>query len=110
MQWRGRALRAVAFMTFQDPVLRQHYEHAIALMSGLPVELHPICALMDAYQLYRQTEGEPTPRVREIIYHLTDPDLRPSLRQWFRIMCDNEMNPTAMKLRKQMSEIIGESL
>ena len=97
-------------MTFQDPVLRQHYEHAITLMSGLPVELRPICALMDAYQLYRQTEGEPAPRVREIIYHLTDPDLRPSLRQWFRIMCDNEMNPTAMKFRQQMSEIIGESL
>ena len=97
-------------MTFQDPVLRQHYDHALVLMSGLPIELRPICALMDAYQIYRQTDGEETPRVREIIYHLTDPDLRPVLRRWFRIMCVNEMNPTAMKFRKQMSEIIGQSL
>jgi hypothetical protein len=97
-------------MIFQDSILRQHYERVISLMSGIPLELRPVCALLDTYAFFRQAEGEQAPRVREAFYHLSDPDLRPALRQWFRFICPNETNPTAMKSRQLLSEIIGETL
>jgi hypothetical protein len=97
-------------MTFEDSILQEHYERAIALMSGIPVELRQVCALMDACGFFRQTDGEQGPRVREAIYHLTEPELRPALRQWFGILCANETNAAAMKFRQKLGEIIGETL
>ena len=97
-------------MTFQDQMLQQRYDLAVKLVSGFPVELRPICALIDAYLFFRQTDGEQAPRVREAIYHLSEPDLRPALRQWFQIMCSDEMNVAATKFRRKMSELIGETL
>ena len=97
-------------MTFQDQMLQQHYDRAFALMSGVSFELRPVCALMDAYVFFKHTDGEQAPRVREAIYHLSEPDLRPALRQWFQIMCADEMNPAATKFRRKMSELIGEIL
>ena len=91
-------------------MLQEHYDRVFTLSSGIPVEMRPVVALMDAYGFFRQTDGEQAPRVREALYHLTEPDLRPALRQWFRIICANEMNPTAMKFRQKLSEIIGETL
>jgi hypothetical protein len=97
-------------MTFQDSTLQQHYERVFTLSSGIPIEMRPVCALMDAYGFFKQTDGEQAPRVREALYHLTEPDLRPALRQWFRLISANDTNTTAMRFRQKLSEIIGETL
>jgi hypothetical protein len=46
---------------FYDLQLKRHYEKVISLMTGLPEELRPICALLDAWQWYKVAEGEHRP-------------------------------------------------
>jgi len=68
---------------FDDPQLKQHYEKVVLIMTTLPEELRPICALLDAWHWFRLTEGEQSPRVSEAIRHLADPQLRPALKSWY---------------------------
>jgi len=97
-------------MELQDSVLREHYERKVSLLSGFSVELRPVFALMDAYLFFGSAEGDQAPRVREAFYHLSDPDLLPALRQYFRVVSLGGETPAMIKFREKFSEIVGEPL
>jgi hypothetical protein len=94
-------------MIISDPQLRTHVERVVALLTGLPDNTRPICGLMDAYQFYSRTVGEDTRQAREALQLLLSEELRPALREWYR-MCGNEINPAALEFRERLSALANE--
>jgi hypothetical protein len=96
-------------MKFDDAQLQEHFNKGVKIMTGLPEDLRPICALLDAYNWFRLTAGENDSRVREVMSKLTSAELRPALRRWFNRI-DGEMNPAAMEFHRKLELAIGEEL
>ena len=94
-------------MTFRDTQLQKHFERVVSVVQGCPPDQLPICALLDAWQLFSRMDGEKSPRASEAIEHLLSPELRPALRSWYR-RCGDKMNPTATEYRDRLSEMAGE--
>ena len=97
-------------MKFKDSQLQEHYERVFASMTSVTQEMRPVCALLDAYVLFKHSDGEQAPRVHEVIEHLSALELRSGLKKWLCIVSTNETNPAATKLRRRLSEVIGEPL
>ena len=85
-------------MTINNPKLKHHVERVCELTSGLPMELGPICGLMDAYQFYARIDGPDSVQAGEALELLLSDELRPALRQWYRT-CGENMNPAALEFR-----------
>ena len=96
-------------MTFSDAELQQRYDRTVSLATGVPEELRPVFALMDAYDAFRILEGEDSDKVHEIIQKLTSPELRPALRRWYQDPIET-MNASAAGFRQKLSQFVGESL
>jgi hypothetical protein len=97
-------------MTFQHPDLEQFYERVMATnVGGVPVEEHPVFALMDAYGWFRLIDRDQTAQINEIIGHLLSPDLRPALRSWYQRHKSIEANQQFNGIRKRLSELAGEN-
>ncbi|GEP42373.1 hypothetical protein [Brevifollis gellanilyticus] len=97
---------------FSDPELQRRYERTVSTLSilmGLPEELWPVFALMDAYDLFKHLEGEDSDKVRDIIQKLTSPELRPALRLWYQDPMET-MNASAAEFRQRLSGLVGETL
>lgn len=94
-------------MTFRDPQLQKRFERVISTVQDCPPDQLPICALLDACQWFRLTDGHESPRASEAIELLLSPELRPALRNWYRRFGD-EMNPYAIEFRDQLGELAGE--
>jgi hypothetical protein len=93
---------------FTNPQLQQHFERVLPLMTTLPEEQRPICALMDAYSRFRVTHGEQSDIVREAIDCLLLPELRPGLRSWY-LRSGHNMNPFAREFRDRLGQMAGET-
>lgn len=91
-----------------DKRLEKHYEFVVSLMSALPEEIRPICALMDAHGLFRLAEGENSPIVAEIFQALTSLENRKALKAWYRR--SSAINPYADEFRRRLEQAIGEEL
>lgn len=94
-------------MNIEDPALRKHVESAARIIGNCPDHLRPIVGLFDALDFFNLREGEQSPRVQEAIRHLLSIELRPALRDWFR-MGGNDINPGALEWRNKMSKLAGE--
>src|SRR6266576_3987386 len=68
-------------MQFDDVELQQHYERVVSLVTNLPEDLRSVCGLMDAFHWFSVSEGEHSPRARDIFQRLTALELRPALRK-----------------------------
>ena len=79
----------------------------MSLMTGLPLEERPICALLDAYQWFQLVDGDDSPQCAEAMEHLRSTELRPALRKWYR-RWGKDMNPAAIAFRERMGELAGE--
>lgn len=95
-------------ITFSDPLLQQHCEKVGLIMTTVPDELRPICALLDAWHWFRLTEGEQSPRVSEAIRHLADPQMRPALKSWY--LRSSNLNVAADEFRRILEQTVGEEL
>jgi hypothetical protein len=93
---------------FDDPQLQQHCERVVLIMTTLPEDFRPICALLDAWQWFRLTDGEQSPRVSEAIRHLADPQLRPALKSWY--LRASNLNVAANEFHDIIERQIGEKL
>jgi len=94
-------------MTIRDPKLQKHYERVVSVVQGCPPDQLPICALLDAWQLFQRIEGDASPPTREAMEHLLSAELRPALRSWYQC-CGEDMNPTALEFRDHLGELAGE--
>ncbi len=94
-------------MTFRDGKLQQHCGRAAAVVSSCPPEQLPVLRLLDAWDWFRVTEGEDSPRAVEAIEHLLSAELRPALRQWYQRF-GADMNENAIHSRDRLSELAGE--
>src|ERR1700733_14476849 len=95
-------------MDFNDPQLRKHYERVVSLMTSMPENLRPICALLDACGWFVLTEGEQSSRVNEALKLLAHPDLRNGLKEWYS--ANPCTTPTAISLHHTLERIVGENL
>lgn len=94
-------------MTIHDPKLKAHVERVCALATSLPLNLRPVCGLMDAYDWYARVDGPDSGQAREALNLLLSEELRPELRGWYQ-RCGNEMNPAALEFRQRLSDLAGE--
>jgi hypothetical protein len=94
-------------MVFRDTQLQKHFERVVSIVQGCPPDELPICALLDAWQWFRLTEGDDSSRASEAIEHLLSPELRPALRSWYRRYGD-KMNPAAIEFRDRLGVKAGE--
>jgi len=94
-------------MTFRDPQLQKHFERVISLVQGCPPAEIPICALMDAWQWFHLTEGDESPRTKEVLEHILSSELRAGLRSWYHRAGD-DMNPAAIEFRNRLGQMAGE--
>ena len=95
-------------MTFRDSQFQLHFERTVPLVQGCPTEERPVCALLDACQWFRVTEGDALPRASVAIEHLLSTELRPALRSWYH-RHGADMNPAATEFRDRLSQLAGES-
>lgn len=95
-------------MEFEDNELQKHCERVMAVMTKLPQDLRYICALMDAYGWFKLVEGDESPKVQEAQRHLVSPELRNSLKEWYKRL--SSINPSAEEFRKFFEQSIGEKL
>lgn len=79
----------------------------VSPVENLTEEKRPVFALLDAYDYFRLTIGEHSPKITQIIGHLLSPELRPTLRTWYK-RCRNRMNPAATDFREYLSKLSGE--
>ena len=96
-------------MTFRDQILERHVHEASGVVTGLPDDLLLVYGLLDAFDWFRVTEGEDAPRTAEAIEHLLSQEVRPALRQWYKIYGKN-MNDNAIRFRERLSKLAGEKL
>ena len=94
-------------MTFRDAKLQQHCEQVAAVVSSCPPEQIPVLGLLDAWDWFRLTEGEVSPRATEAVELLLSSELRPALRQWYQ-RWGSDMNEAAIRFRDRLSELAGE--
>ena len=94
-------------MTIKDPHIQEHVESTRKLMRNLPEAQLTVVGRLDVYAWFRIIEDEDSPRTQEAIGHLLSPELRPTLRQWYR-KHGNDMNPFAIELRDRLRKISGE--
>src|SRR6266571_243335 len=95
-------------MKFNDTEVERVYElNFRAVQDSDGEDQRQICGLFAAFDWFRLIEGEQSPRVREARDLLLSPEMRPALRRWYRRF-GNDMNPAAMQLREQFSELAGE--
>lgn len=90
-----------------DPELRERLHRMSARDVGLPPELRPVFALMDACDFYGLLEGRESAKVQEVIRLLISEDLRPALRKWYQGSGDS-LNPWATQFRERLGELAGE--
>jgi hypothetical protein len=95
-------------MNFEDSKLKQHYERVASLMTTLPRNMRPICALLDAWQWFKLTEGKDSPRVHETVRLLARPELRSSLKTWY--LRQTTTNVAIDEYRHALEQIIEEKL
>ncbi len=96
-------------MKFDDPQLQEYYERVVSVMTSLPEDLRPICALMDAHHWFSLIEGESSPKTREAFQKLTSLELRRALKRWYK-HGQGEMNPAAKEFHLFLERTIGEEL
>jgi hypothetical protein len=96
------------FLHFEDPQLKLHFEKVISVMSTLPDDLRPICALLDAWHWFSVTEGEQSPRACEAVRHLSSQELRSALKAWY--LRASYTNVAIDKFRHTLEQAIGEEL
>ena len=95
-------------MKFNDTELERVYElNFWALQDSEGEDQRQICGLLAAFDWFRLIEGEQSPRVQEARDLLLSSEMRPALRRWYRRFGD-DMNPAAMQLREQFSDLAGE--
>src|SRR5258707_15884781 len=94
-------------MTIHDPKLKTHVDRVSVLMTSLPVDLRPVCGLMDAYDWYARVDGADSGQAHEALELLLSEELRPALRGWYQ-RCGNKMNPAALEFRQRLSRAAGE--
>jgi hypothetical protein len=93
---------------FDDAQLQQYCDRVVSVMTSLPENIRPICALLDAWHWFNLTEGEQSPRVREIIKRLTSSELRASLKTWY--LQHEQINGPASSFHRALENEIGEKL
>jgi hypothetical protein len=93
---------------FKDTELERVYElNFRAVQNSEGEDQRQICGLLAAFDWFRLIEGEQSRRVQEARDILLSPEMRPALRHWYRRFGD-QMNPAAMQLRQQFSDLAGE--
>lgn len=80
----------------------------MSIMTSLPEELRPICALLDAWHWFKLAEGEQSPRVLEAIRRLSYPEMRPALKKWY--LQQRHINTAADEFRHELEKAVGEEL
>lgn len=93
---------------FSDPELQKHCEKVISIMTSLPEDLRPICALLDAWHWFRLAEGEQSAKASEAIRHLADPQMRSALKLWY--LRTSKSNIAANEARLLLERTVGERL
>jgi hypothetical protein len=97
-------------MKFKDSELERVYElNFRAVPASIAEDQRQICGLFAAWDWFRLIEGEQSPRVQEARDLLLSPEMRPALRRWYR-SAGNKMNPSAIHVREQLSELAGEQV
>jgi hypothetical protein len=100
--------RSEAKLKFKDEELERVYDLNFRAMQNLQDEgQRQVCGLLAAFDWFRLIEGEQSPQVLEAKDLLLSPEMRPALRRWYRRF-GNDMNPGALELRAQLSELAGE--
>ena len=96
-------------MNFSDPRAQECYDRNFVEVKGHSRERRQVHALMAVHEFVSVTEGPASSGVRESIWHLLLPKLRPELRRWFQ-GSDSGKHPKAIALRNYFSKFLGEDL
>jgi hypothetical protein len=91
-----------------DPKLQQHCEKVISVMTSLPEDLRPICALLDAWHWFRLAEGDGSHRVMEAVRQLSHPRMRSALKAWY--LGQTKPDASTDNYRRTLEQTIGEQL
>ncbi|HSU57614.1 MAG TPA: hypothetical protein VLT36_26465 [Candidatus Dormibacteraeota bacterium] len=95
-------------VNFKDKELERVYElNFRAVKDSEGEDQRQICGLLAAFDWFRLIEGDQSPRVQEARDILLSAEMRPALRRWYRRF-GNNMNPAAMELREQFTQLAGE--
>ena len=94
-------------MQFQDPEVQRVFQRNAECVQNEDATPRELCGVLAAYDWFRLTDGEQSPRVNSIIEALLSPELRPALRRWYR-RWGNGMNENALRFRDRLSKLAGE--
>ena len=93
---------------FDDVQLQQHCERVISLMTSLPEDLRPICALLDAWYWYKVAEGDQSSKVSEAMRLLSKPEMRSALKSWY--LQQHNVNVAVDEFRRILEKTTGDAL
>ena len=99
----------IIIVNFTDRQLRECYERNFSEMTGCSGAVRQVNALIATHDFFQMLEGSHSSRVHETMEALLSPELRPGLRDRYRLF-NADLNAADLAFRDQLNVLAGEKL